>query len=854
MNINILNVFRFVKRLLFIVCVFVCPLIFATNLTRNPYNIQSFMLTGASCLLIFMWGAKVAVLREVNLKFTRTDIIFFMFIVACSLSLGWNIMLSDQPAALWGEALRRGNILITNVLIAYIAAKSVKAYDPLEDKNNYLASAMVFIWGFGWLLYPTFKMQGVFDIYALLMWGTGFYLCIKCLRRFSIKGFCDIFIPVAALASFYGICQNMGFDIFWNIDISYEFGSRAVSTFGNPNFLSSYIIMFLPLVFMYFLKAKKQGETFYYFCVMMLCSAYMVISMTRSSWLGAAAGFALLFIFADFRRTLFAAKKRAVFIIICSALVFFLWPLQNRADYSSAAASRLKEVSFFSSLGDFTLGAPAEKFNQAYHQRLMMWTCGVEMFKDSPIFGQGWGSFQLKYAPCQGRLMFKYPDLQDLKTQANAAHNEFIEVLSQSGLLGFSLYILFFISGVFAFLRAYRKMDTKARMFYCALFAGAVAMLADNMLNVTMQTAILAFMFWFIMSSLVSAGVTRSTRKISIVTGVFLFIFCAVMALSLFKWQRNNLMSDIYDLKAAKEFSLEKYNSSISNMRKALKYSNNKVESYYLLVNAFIKTGNFENAKEVILSALKYFPNYYEFYFRRATINAAQGDSTAAIADLKEVLKLFPSYIPAVSVLSDMLGKEEALQTPENIEFLSKLSSILSYRTDLKLILARIYMGQGRYEAARKELLEAIKRDSFNIDLIESLSTVDKKLGIKNDIALEKAKEFSAFKYKLSVVPLPHGLGAKLQAINQKYPLDLNAAMLLGEYYYKTGSYKQAIDILEPMHRLYRDDTALNFALASSCTALGRERDAAFYLNVVLQRDPLNITAAQRMEKLKSVL
>ena len=75
--------------------------------------------------------------------------------------------------------------------------------------------------------------------------------------------------------------------------------------------------------------------------------------------------------------------------------------------------------------------------------------------------------------------------------------------------------------------------------------------------------------------------------------------------------------------------------------------------------------------------------------------------------------------------------------------------------------------------------------------------------------------------------------------------------MLLAEYHFKAGGAARAARILEDVYPRHSADTALNFALSSAMSALGRREEAEAYLNNILLINPFNNLAAQRLAALK---
>ena len=92
----------------------------------------------------------------------------------------------------------------------------------------------------------------------------------------------------------------------------YPYGGRSVSTFGNPNFLSSYNLLLLPAALACFIEARSVGRRLVYGTAALALQAALLCTMTRSSWAGALAAVALLLALSrDLRRAAALAPRPA---------------------------------------------------------------------------------------------------------------------------------------------------------------------------------------------------------------------------------------------------------------------------------------------------------------------------------------------------------------------------------------------------------------------------------------------------------------------------------------------------------------------------------------------------------------
>src|SRR5258706_9169965 len=89
--------------------------------------------------------------------------------------------------------------------------------------------------------------------------------------------------------------QYLGRDIIWASPVQ-PYGGRPVSTFGNPNFLSSYLLLVSPLALSFALRREKK-ESWGYLLVALICVTAALCTLTRSTYVGLLASFIMMAFF-----------------------------------------------------------------------------------------------------------------------------------------------------------------------------------------------------------------------------------------------------------------------------------------------------------------------------------------------------------------------------------------------------------------------------------------------------------------------------------------------------------------------------------------------------------------------------
>lgn len=296
-----------------------------------------------------------------------------------------------------------------------------------------------------------FRQQGFFTFTHFIF----LFLLIALLRNQIREKFLALSISIGAfLTSLYAIYQAL---------LSLSRGNyfpEIAGAFGNPNFLGGYLIIALP--FVAFLAQKQKGSWFLLFPQVLA----IILSGSRVAIL-------LLLILSCFYFYFFFKRGLSILILL---LVFVL----------ISTPSTLRATS-------------------PYENRLRIWRNGLMAFLKRPVTGWGLENFEYAFSSVlQPAKDFIFNDLR-----VDKAHNEFIEILVASGLIGFCLFLIIII---FALTSLWQKMKTsKNKDWWLAVFLSLSLFIVRSQLNpVSIAEQAL---FWFLIG--LAAGSQISTRELA---------------------------------------------------------------------------------------------------------------------------------------------------------------------------------------------------------------------------------------------------------------------------------------------------------------------------------------------------
>jgi O-antigen ligase len=202
---------------------------------------------------------------------------------------------------------------------------------------------------------------------------------------------------------------------------------------GHKNLFSSFL--FLNLFFLLMASYKLSGHwKTASIASIALCLLLIFLLKTKAVWLGL--GIAVLIgmflyvytIDAKVARSNFRISIAAILLIII-ANIFFLKILQPVIKSGISYTKETRDSALVQH-------APV-KLDE---ERMIIWDKTYHVFKKNPLFGVGLGNWQIQYPDAILTGLWR---VEDLNYTFQRPHNDFLWILSETGLLGFNLFIAF---------------------------------------------------------------------------------------------------------------------------------------------------------------------------------------------------------------------------------------------------------------------------------------------------------------------------------------------------------------------------------------------------------------------------
>lgn len=246
--------------------------------------------------------------------------------------------------------------------------------------------------------------------------------------------------------------------------------SRANGFYGYPMTLAGWLCIFLPLLLIEFFERKLLGKYYWFagmaFCI---CNAALIFNGTRGAWLAVAIVCAMLLIY-----YMFKSKRNLAVSIIFIALI------------STVLVNNPKFMHRLDTIDDFN------KY-QSNTERILIWQSAWNMFKDYPILGVGLGQYTENYQQ-------KYISPHAKEPNLTHAHNNFMQMLAENGIVGFAGFVIMFGYIILKNLIAWFK----TRNVYALMIVSAtVCLLLQGFTEYNVGNSAVIKMYWLVLGLLV---------------------------------------------------------------------------------------------------------------------------------------------------------------------------------------------------------------------------------------------------------------------------------------------------------------------------------------------------------------
>jgi len=271
--------------------------------------------------------------------------------------------------------------------------------------------------------------------------------------------------------------------------------NRIFSTFLYPPAFAGYLIVCIPLTFglmAAYRSLRGLAVSATAFCVQLTA---LLLTVTRGAWLAVAISSCVMAVFAWHDRAGLRERtvRVAAALTIATVVAVGLWvssdnvaralspvpksapEIAEPAAMPEPEASETAPTSTHPDLSGKTMGMDDLMFAGSFMARLTYWQGALRMFAARPILGIGWNAFARVYP--KHMILGGWP--------VTVVHNDYLQVLAETGLIGFALYAAFWIVTIIGGVKLSVNSDSPAELRWlrtgmlCAIISFLLHSLVD---------------------------------------------------------------------------------------------------------------------------------------------------------------------------------------------------------------------------------------------------------------------------------------------------------------------------------------------------------------------------------------
>ena len=497
------------------------------------------------------------------------------------------------------------------------------------------------------------------------------------------------------------------------------------STIGLTNFVMEYLMVFMFIMPAMIIIEKRRFWRAVFIAATLFQYYYFLLSENRAAMVGwvATVPFAILLLYRQYRRGTFRFPRRiagafAVVLVIALTVI-------GSSDEGQRAINRAQTMTNI------------DNFDDSIQFRLETWRESFFVFADNPVRGVGMSNLEVMFP------LYQSPYLQRMTLRMNTrvvrAHNEYIQVLVDLGLLGGIAFAWFMVSLIRLGRRAYKSAkEWDDFLLVSGIVLGIWAYLVvaffafpfevpASSLSIFLVIGLLEIITRRVLRPEEDRAFTFPMKWTKPVAGVLLvgtlafwmyssnWMWNALHAEVLFKQSR--VLKDIsqnVERQGNRQFAMETWHEAQDMLERAIeRYPTN--EAYYYDRSIFsLRAGNVDEALEYLTVTAQLVPHYGMGRKQMGVLYAQKGEFDEAIKHLTAAFLVYRNYpqeyVPLL--VSAYIGAGRAEEALDLVTRTLERGFVTS--PEVYLAGAQVYLARNNQEDAISFLEQALElREDF---------------------------------------------------------------------------------------------------------------------------------------------
>ncbi|MBU2538760.1 MAG: tetratricopeptide repeat protein [Proteobacteria bacterium] len=403
----------------------------------------------------------------------------------------------------------------------------------------------------------------------------------------------SVMFGAAFLVAILGICQHLfGFSFIPQL-------APPAANYANKNMAVHFIVLLFPVGGFLFLTAQRNLTAWLTALMLSLITVYLLYTQTRAGWLA-------------------VTIQCLLFAVLCKTTQLTLTPLWSRQKKWALVTGGIIVLTMMNiGPAGFTPGYEAVGLRaasiasvQGNHARFAIWADTISLIKEHPLLGVGLGNLKVHFPSVQKESLFLYT--QYLKD----AHNDYLQIWAELGLVGLSLFVFFIGSlGVF-FYRTYKECrgNLTKTLELLAIALSLVGIGINGLFCFPLERMIPLFTIMVMLglvASLAREGKPDKPihipKRFAAYALIVLLVFAPIMVVDNLK----AIAADHFYLKTCVASVEEEWQGVIDSGTKALHYQPDDVTPHSHIGAAYLALDKDTEALPHLMAMLEKFPYHY---------------------------------------------------------------------------------------------------------------------------------------------------------------------------------------------------------------------------------------------------
>ena len=421
---------------------------------------------------------------------------------------------------------------------------------------------------------------------------------------------------------------------------------RVFSTFFNPDYLSGFMALMLPVALAWYLARTSQAVSFISGLTVILVFASILLTGSRFGTVAALGGTVVFFILAAASRSIGKAQVLRLSLLIIPLLAIFML-------FGRPLANRVASVKAESHSGGF---------------RIHTWKGTLRMAEAHPIKGTGLGTFEIAYPP--------YAEVGFTKL----AHNSYLQVAAEAGVPAALILVMLLgcvtIPGAVSVFR--RDTDGEeptwkpgTKLMMSGLLGGAAASMARNLVDSDWYVMGIGIAFWAVLGAVVamtdSSSTAKKIRGLGITILLVGLIAITVMLIGELYFSLGNTLMATDDPMEA----LDSYKMAVNVDPWNAEFRRRLGKFYLLYAQASDEPSHADEAQNQLRKAIELEPGSVKNWYQLAKVYEYYPDDEKAVDAYRHALavdRFSPQTLQALAERYEQAGRhDDAVRTWEKM-------------------------------------------------------------------------------------------------------------------------------------------------------------------------------------------